>query len=245
MPIEPRFMFTTGLKEPMIVPAGTLRRAQEHVQHVESTLGLVVEKYLDNPARWRDTTPTVKITDKDLCAIALEHDTWIDWLWTRLAKWHESPPTGETEVMTPEDAATFWHGTRKIKVPVGRWDRHYCRKRMEQMYEIMRGRPTAGFNMGSKPLTPEQASSMIWLVGEFLDINPGQIDMAAPKEWNWDRKVRRMKLVQLDEIQPSNGYDGDGYEWCERCGAVATDSEGETNCPRRKSQCPVKRDRSY
>lgn len=244
MPIETRFMFTTGLSAPMIVPAGTLKRAQEHVSHVETTLGLRVEKYLDNRAHWCDTTPTVKVTDEGLCKLALEHDEWIDRLWTRLVKWHESPPTGETEVLTPEDAATFWHGTRKIGVPIERWDRRYCRKRMEEMYEILRGRPTRGFHCGSKPLTPEQANSVLWLVGEHLGINPDQLDMAVPKEWRWDSKARRMKLVQLDEAQPSGSYDGDGYDWCERCGPVAQNSSGETGCPRRKSQCPIKRDRS-
>ena len=245
MPIEPRFMFSTGLKSPMTVPAGTLADAQEHVQDVQETLGLVVTKHMDNPARWRDTTPTVEITDEELCDLAREHNEWIDELWENLGKWHESPPTGETETLTPEDAATFWHGTRKIKVPLERWDRRYYRERMEEVYNILRGQDVAGVHWGEKPLTPRQAAGVLWLISEHLGIDVGDQRLEAPREWVWSRKARRMKLVQLDEIQPSNGYDGNGYEWCERCGAVATDSEVETDCPRRKSQCPVKRDRSY
>lgn len=243
MSVETRFMFATGLERPMTVPRGTLARLQAHVREVEDRLGLVATKYLENPARWADTKPTKDVTDEVLCGTAQQHNEWVDDLWERLDDWHEKPPTENTEILTSEDAATFWHGTRKIDVPIHRWTRDYCRKRMEEVYEILRGRPTAGFNVASKPLTPEQAGSVIWLIGEYLGINPGQADMAVPKGWCYDRKAKRMKLVQLDEVQPSGSYDGDGYEWCERCGAVDVDSNGETGCPRPRSKCPIKRDR--
>lgn len=242
--IEGRFMFAQGLKESIVVPAGTLEQAQAHVQRIEQRLGLVAEKYLDNPSRWGSTAPTVDVTDEELCSVAREHDEWIDWLWDRLGEWHETPPTGATEMLTPEAAATFWHGTQAIDVPTARWDRQFYRKRMEEVYEILRGRPVCGVHWGSKPLTPQQAAGVLWLLAEHLGIDVGDQRLEAPREWQWDPKARRMKLVQLDEIQPSNSYDGDGYEWCEKCGAIAVDYDGDTGCPRSKSKCPIKRDRS-
>ena len=226
--VEARFVFTMGLREPMVVPAGTLAEAQAHVQHVEKCLGLVAEKYHDNPARWRGTTPTVEVTDEVLGTVASEHDEWIDWLWCRLSEWFKNPPTGATEVLTPDGAATFWHGTQAIRVPLERWDERYYRERMEEVYEILRGRTMRGVTLEQRALTPQQASGVLWLLAEHLRIEVGDQRLEAPRAWEWDSKARRHKLVQLDEVQASDGYDGAGYDWCERCGAVALGGLGPT-----------------
>lgn len=235
--VEGRFMFAAGLREPITVPKGTLARLQEHVRWVEETLGLTVEKYRDNPARWRSTEPGIEVNDKTLCAVAMDHEQWVDGLWDDLSKWHKEPPTGETETLTPADAATFWHGLQKIDVPVERWSRDYHKERMKEAFEIMRGRGE-GVSFGAKPLTPGQASSVIWVIEEILGINKHDCRMEAPREW-CRTKSGAMRLTQLDELQPSGSYDGNGYEWCERCGAVAQASNwGRFPCPRRK--CPVR-----
>lgn len=235
-------MFAQGLAKPMVVPLGTLAEAQGHVREVERRLGLVAEKYLDNPAHWRSTAPTIDVTDVALCKVALQHDEWIDSLWNSLDEWHKNPPTGETEVLTPEDAATFWHGTQAIEVPIDRWSREYYQKRMEEVYKIMRGRSVNGCCWQSKSLTPQQAAGVIWLFSEYLGLDAHDVRMDAPWSWEWSSKARRKIKVQLDEVQPSCSYDGEGYEWCEKCGAVAQ-WDGDTGCPRRKSQCPIKRER--
>lgn len=243
MPFEPRFIFARGLAKSIVVPKGTLAKLQAHVRNIEDSLGLVAEKYMDNPPHWRGTKPTKEITDEDLCNLARKHNLWVDWLWDMLGKWSVKPPTGETEELTPEGAATIWHGTEKIDVPLERWDRRYYREQMEEMYSIMRGQEVGGVHWGEKPLTPRQAANVLWLIAEHLGIDGDDQRLEAPREWTWDTNARRTKLVQLDEIQPTASYDGSGYEWCERCGAVASGVGGETGCPRRKSQCPIKRER--
>ena len=239
--IETRFTFTTGLSVSMTVPKGTLKDAQDHMRLVEETLGLVATRHPPNPPHWSTTKPGKDVPDEILCRTAMDHDEWVDYFWTRLSEWAEHPPRGETETLTPEDAATFWHGLRQIDVPMERWDRRYYRKKMEQVYEILRGRQVTGIHWGHKPLTPDQAGGVIWLIEQHLGLDVDDQRLEVPRAW---RVVNgRTKLVQLDEVQPSGGYDGDGYQWCERCGAVADDGYGDTGCPRSRSRCPLKRDR--
>lgn len=240
--METRFMFTTGLLESMTVPAGTLKGAQGHVRHVEDTLGLEVMGTPPSLSLWRTTKPGKDVSDETLCRIAADHNDWVDYFWRMLSEWHECPPKGDTETLTPEDAATFWHGLRQIDVPMERWDRHYYRRMMGQVYEILRGRQVTGVHWTHKPLTPDQAGGVLWLIEQHLGLDVDDQRLEVPRAW---RVVNgRTKLVQLDEVQPSGSYDGDGYQWCERCGAVADDGYGETGCPRSRSKCPIKRDRA-
>lgn len=236
--VEGRFMFAAGLREPITVPKGTLARLQEHVRWVEETLGLTVEKYLDNPAHWRSTDPGRDVSDTALCAVAMEHNQWMDRLWEDLGKWSEKPPTGETEMLTPADAATFWHGLQKIEVPVERWSRECHKERMKEAFEIMRGRGE-GVSFGAKPLTPGQASSVIWVIEEILGISNQDCDMAAPREWR-QTKGGAMRLTQLDELQPSGSHDGEGYVYCDQCGPVMPHDTFTRymSCPRKK--CPIR-----
>lgn len=236
--VEGRFMFASGILAPLLVPKGTLSRLQAHVQNVENTLGLVVTKYLDNPAHWRSTDPGIEVSDKTLCSVAMKHNQWVDWLWNDLSKWHTEPPTGETETLTPADAATFWHGLQKITVPVKRWSRDYHKERMEEAFEIMRGRGE-GVSFGAKPLTRGQASSVIWVIEEILQVGYQDCDMAAPRKW-CRTKGGTMRLTQLDALEPSGSYDGEGYVYCDQCGPVMPHDTFTRymGCPRKK--CPLR-----
>lgn len=239
---EVRFALSAGLRQPLVVPQGTLAQAQEHVQDVERALGLAVMRRPHSPARWRTTTPKVDIDDIAWCRWARAHNAWVERFWKHLEQWTQTPPTGSTETLTPEQAATFWHGLADLDVPPEHWDREHGVDQLTALYEILRGRPQRGFRWGTRPLTPEQAGGVLWLVGEYLGVNPGDIDMEAPRAW--ETKDGRTRLVQIDEARPNSSYNGNGYVWCERCGAVATDNSGETGCPRRESRCPVKQDRA-
>lgn len=240
---EVRFDLSTGLKKPLVVPLGTLAAAQAHVGDVEEWLGLRAEQgSAARPARWYSTTPTTSISDEVFCNIALEHSQWLDGFWQDLQKWAATPPGGNTEILTLEGASTFWHGLVRISVPVERWSREYYFERMKSMYKIMRGEPVEGIAWGGSPLSIKQASGVLWLVEQWLGVDPGDQRLEAPREWRWCAKTQKHKLVQLDLVERSGSYDGDGYEWCEHCGPVTQDN-GDTGCPRSAKRCPIKRSR--
>ena len=246
------FAFSTGLAKSITVPAGLLAHCQEHVRHVEQTLGLELqEPYRDNPRRWKPRKEDRCPSDEVLCIVAQDHNVWVRWLYEMLGEWskpgwHEKPltysrmqlyggsrplveefewgtrvtrydrfghdvpvnadGTPQTEVLTPDQAAMFWHGLQKVDVPVGRWTREYYRDRMEHLYEVLRGREHEGASIGCDPLTSEQAAAVVWLL-DVEEVIPGyQLDLEVPKGY--------------DELRSS--YDG-GYERCSICGAVDPD----------------------
>lgn len=213
------FGLAVGLSKPITAPAGTLKSCQDHVAKVEATLGFRVERDENNPAYWI-AKPQEGVSDDLLCRTALEHNDWIRRLYANIQEWHKKPPTGGTEVITLEDAQTFWHGLEIIHVPTERWTMTYYRDRMEHFYEVMRGRNSEGVSFDTKALTPKQAASVIILFAEFLDHQDIRLDVPNGH----------------DSLRAS--YDG-GYDWCTKCGPVA--EEEVENC--RKRNCPLRAER--
>lgn len=203
------FDFTTGLKQPMVVPAGFLKSCLEHVQSVEEALGFEVTQYLENPKYWKSTTPKEGVSNKTLCTVAESHNRWVRWLYHDLEKWcGEKPSSEKTETLTPEDAQTFWHGLRQITVPPERWTTDYYRERMNTLYEVMRGRETDGIDFDEDALTEQQAANVIRLFSEFLD--PGDLRLDVPKGH--------------DALYSS---DNGEYDWCPEEGAIHEDDTRE------------------
>lgn len=214
------FAFSTGLKEPMIAPKGTLSSIIAHVEGVEETLGLKREQFNDNPVHLNYDWLTDDIDDKVLCKTVSEHNEWVRTLYDLIAEWVESP-VADGETITPEDAATFWHGLRILDVPTNRWTGDYYRSRMEHLYEVMRGRPSEGVTLDADPLTPKQAGAIVCLFSGWLD--PQDLRLEVPKD--------------CDHLASS--YHGE-YDWCERCGAVLpeyADSCRERGCPVQENWC--------
>jgi hypothetical protein len=124
----------------------------------------------------------------------------------------------KTEVLSPEDAQTFWRGLVDIPVPSHRWTRSLYVDRMEHAYEVLRGRESEGVTLNcKKPLTVKQAAAVICLFSEWLDSHDMRLD------------VRR----GYDDLTSS--YDG-GHDWCEQCGAV--DYDDARNCTTKA--CPFR-----
>lgn len=206
-----RFLFSSGLAKPITAPKGTLAKMRTHVAYIEEALGL------DGAEGWR--FPKYEdVEDKVLCEKALDHNCWVEWVWDRFEAWFREAPRGETETITPEDAATIGHALQPINPPVERWDRRYYRNRMEHLFEVMRGRGSEGVSFDEKALTPKQAGAVISLFSFYLDSD--DIQLEVPKG--------------ADKLASS--YDGE-YEWCEKCGAVWPDDAGDC----RKRGCPVRK----
>jgi len=214
------FDLSSGLSKPLLVPKGTLASILEHVRHVEATLGLETEQYLDNPPHWKNCGWRLAmregISDETLCEEAEEHNAWIRWLYEKLGEWSENPPeTGEK--ITPEDANRFWHALERITVDPSRWTEKYYRARMEAVYEVMRGREAEGMTLDTKALTPQQAAAVVRLFEQWLD--PGDLRLDVPKGYDY----------------LASSVDG-GYVFCEKCGPVHPDEA--YSC--RKRGCPIR-----
>lgn len=210
------FELSTGLRQPLHCPAGTLAAIRAHVAEVEAALDLRrVQR--DGQADYWETRgfPSDDLEDELLCKVVEDHNRWVRWLYDRFAVWSKEPVEGG-DVITPEEAATFWHGLRRLFVLPDRWTGDYYRARMEVLYEVMRGRPTEGISFDAPKLSPKQAGAVIRLFSEHLD--PQDLRLEVPRG--------------CDHLASS--YWGE-YEWCERCAAVLP--EDAAAC--RKRGCPV------
>lgn len=234
MSVHVFFAFSAGLAKEITVPAGTLRACQEHVAKVERALGFEVDQYLDNPPYWISTTPAAGVTDETLCKVASQHNRWVRWLHGRLGAWskatmkkpirdgwHERPGFDatddsmifvagnygkpvETEKLTPEGAATFWHGLTEIDVPPARWTRDYYVERMQHVYEVLRGVDSEGVAFDAKPLSSKQAAAVVRVIDRYLDKHDTRLDVPRGR----------------DHLAAS---DDGGYDWCDTHGAVHWD----------------------
>ncbi|MDD5006625.1 MAG: hypothetical protein PHS33_09030 [Candidatus Omnitrophica bacterium] len=212
MAYNPFFDFTAGLAKTMKVPVGTKADIVKHIKTVESTLKIERENN-----HWeRNGYSTV--SDEVLCEIAEEHNTWVIWFYNRLEAWAEKPPK-PFEKMTKKDFKYYLPALVRVIVPPERWTRDYYRKRMEVLYEVMRSRECEGITFDEKALTTKQASQVINLFSEFLDVH--DLRLAVPKDCDY--------LASLSEGE---------YEWCERCGAITY--EHSLEC--RKHGCPLKKE---
>jgi hypothetical protein len=217
MPKFVYFTFAAGLSAPLTCPKGTLAKIQQHVRETEEVLRLKTTKYLDNPPHWdhfawREVVP--ELDDKVLCGAVSEHNAWVHRIYGKFAKWSATPPGGETETITPEQAQTFWHGLEELTVEPERWTADYYRERMNAMYDVLRGRETEGTTLGADPLTAEQADAVIGLVSVYLDTHDIRLSVCKGED---------------------HLTDSDGYMWCSRCGAINSDDAIQTDdnelCP--------------
>ena len=207
------FGFTAGLNSTIKVPKGTIEKLHEHVYYVEKTLNIKREKYLDNPERWA-LNDYKEIEDKILCETAEMHNDFVRDFYEDLAKWAKTSPI-EFEELTNDEFQKILPGLQTITVKPERWTGDYYTKRMEVLYDVMRGIETEGITFDGKKLTPKQASAVIVLFSEFLD--------------NDDRDLR----VPNGHDYLASSYDG-GYWWCQKCGATTYDDA--ESC--RKRKCP-------
>lgn len=220
------FSMSTGLNEPIRCPKGTYKRCLERVAHVEKMLGLKRTKYRDNPIHWdhlANLKEMAKVPNDVLCREAEKHNTWVRWLYGQFEEWSKTPPQGDdTELLTPEMAAEFWHALEFIEVPLDRWTSDYYRARMEACYEVMRRGESDGVSFDAKPLTAKQADAVIRLFSQFLDAH--DIRLAVP--------------VGRDCLKSS---DDGGYTWCEKCGAIDEDDvEYKIKYCRKRGGCPLR-----
>lgn len=218
MSYHPFFSMSTGFKKAIVVPAGTVKRCQDHVAGVESLLGIKSERYRRNPRHWIRPIPIEGVSDEVLCKTAMEHNAWVRHFFTKTQEWSKAKPTGDTEKMTPRDAQTFWHGLEDIKVPTERWTDEYYRDRMNHLYEVMRGNESEGVTFDEKPLTPRQAAQVINMFS-FLD--PGDARLDVPRGCDY----------------LASSEDG-GYDWCERSGCGAMHPDDWPHCLKRG--CPIR-----
>lgn len=193
------FSFSTGLSKPITVPKGWTAQTRQHIADFESALGLKCEQNAGNSRHWTSESKQCEdIADDVLCDKAERHNTFVVYTYRNLGKWSESPPK-DGELLTPEIASEFWHGLDQINVPAHRWNDDYYVERMKEFYEALRGRDGMGMSLDAKPLTEEQADSVISLIAQWLD--PGDTRLAVPKGSD--------ALCQ-----------GDDYAWCAYCGAL-------------------------
>jgi|SRR6185437_11061859 len=247
------FSFSKGLAKPILVPKGTLAALQEHVARVEKALGLKVEKYRDNPAHWRDTTPTTDISDEDFCKLVEEHNRWVRWVYNWFGEWSEAtrkkqaPKDGwgrwerrfgpdlhlyftgcniksdPPDTLTPADAQTFWHGLQELEVPVERWSRDYYVSRMQHLYEVMRGNESEGVTFNAKKSLTPRQAAAVVCLFSSY-IDSHDMRLDVPNGY--------------DHLASS--YDG-GYDWCSTCGPVHPDDSRQSNC--RRKGCDLRSER--
>lgn len=221
------FDFSTGLAKTLRVPKGTVADLVRHVDAVEKILGIKRTTFgTDKQIGWDEWDPNFRagfpnVDNKTLCGTAEQHNRWVGWVWERFEDWAKSPVRGGDR-LTPYLAKKFWPGLRRLTVEPDRWTSDYYRARMDELYEAMRGRPAATMVFDGKPLEPRQASAVINLFDQYLDV--GDLRLEVPKG--------------CDYLLPSSAHEG-GYDWCERCGAI---DPNDYSC--RKRGCPVAKERS-
>lgn len=250
--IDVRFTFSVGIKEQMAVKKGFLKDVKAHLERVADQLGFVVDRrppsdlYPHGTACWHLPHDTKKELDSELyCRVAMDHADWLEDITGSLSRWSKEPPKGETELLRPEDCVGFWYGLSQIHVPFEKWSREYFIWRMKQSYDFLRGNEVEGcIPNRMKPLSIDQANTVIWMMAELLHLDRHDVRMEAPKGWIWKAKPGgggRMVLKQTDMLEPSDAHTGEGYVFCENCGPVVQDGGGNTGCPRRK--CPIRLER--
>ncbi|HND33365.1 MAG TPA: hypothetical protein PLA94_25375 [Myxococcota bacterium] len=247
--VDMTFTFSVGIKEQMAVKKGFLKDVKAHLERVVVKLGFVVSRkepsdlYPHGTAYWYLPRDVEKELDGELyCRIAMDHAAWLEYVTEDLRRWSKEPPKGETELLRPEDCVEFWYGLSQIHVPFEKWSREYFIWRMEAAYAFLRGYEVEGHSAnGMKPLSIEQANTVIWMMAELLHLDRHDVRMEAPKKWRRVRKSvggrGRMVLKQTDMLEPCDGHNGEGYAFCESCGPVVQEY-GSTGCPRRK--CPLR-----
>lgn len=216
MPYETMFSLAVSVASPMRVPEGTIARIEEQIAATEQALGFEREKYRDNPERWMSHNVSRDIDDRKACEAVAKHNQFVVWLFRRMEAWGKSPPDKDAEVLTVERSAELFPFLVQIRLSPDRWSGDFYQERMDEFYEVMRGRATNGISFGAKSLTPQQADAVVTLFAEHLDLH--DIRLAVPKGRDY--------LARSD--------DG-GYSWCEKCCAAIAECDigscGKRRCP--------------
>jgi hypothetical protein len=206
------FELSTGLSKPIIVPKGTLSEIINQIKKTETELGFKTTQFRDNPPHWESTEPKDGVSNKQLCNIVEEHNTFVRWLYGLFERCTKDPPK-DGETITPEDASKFWHGLQLIDVSPDRWTGDYYQQRMIALYEAMRGRETEGNIFDAKPLTIKQANGVINLFSQYLDLEDIRLDVPIGYDY----------LTTEDEE----------HIWCDKCEGLVTNQHAY-NCKKRK-----------
>lgn len=243
MSFNVHFSFSWCLAKTLTVPAGTKEQSIAHVNEVQRLLNLTLEPpyggnlkaygelYPSHWDTWKRSAAWETVNDEILCKTVESHNRWVRSMYDDFEKYATTPFVATawvgTEELTPADAREFWHGLTILEVPVDRWTRDYYRARMEALYEVMRGRPSEGMELDSKPLSQQQTGAVIRLFEQYLDNHDLRLDVVQQPGRGFNG---------LDFIASS--YDG-GYDYCDACyKSIAPDCIGQ--CCRRK--CPLKRE---
>lgn len=228
------FMFSAGLAKPLVVPEGTAESIIDQGQLTQrDLLGLPPDEWHSADTRMRHHTPDevraaqprgrYQPTD-ERCAVGSHYER--DVRGATLCKAHErhngfvrhiyrlfSEASGRSpdevgdafEVVTPEQAKAFWPYLSMVgEIPVELWTREFALARNRDLYEAFRGREGGDMILNAPPLTTEQAAAVINIICRYTD--PHEQDFDVPKGH--------------DSLEQSGSYSGDGYTWCEHCGAV-------------------------
>ena len=220
------FAFSNGLAQTIQVPKGTLASIMAHVRYVETTLGVRAEEpmHADDMPHWNRYSKAwrsgfAEVEDETLCKTVEAHNQWVRDIFDQIAGWADKP-VEDGEEITPKHARAFWHALEQLKVDPQRWTREYFVARMGELYEAMRGREAAGMAFDAKPLTERQAAAVFNLFDQYIDRHDMRLDVPKGRDYL------------------ASSYDG-GYDWCEKCGAVAPE-DGDA-CTKRK--CPIRAER--
>lgn len=163
---------------------------------------------LEDHGSWAWNHPSGPLFDDLVCATVDWHNDWVRGLYADFTSWSKVP-VKDGEKITPKQGRTFWHALRLLEVPVTRWSRSYFLRRMESLYQVMRGRDDEGVSFDEEPLTQQQAAAVIKLFGQYLDVHDLRLDVP-----------RGLDGEGYDYLASS--YDG-GYVWCENCGPMHPD----------------------
>lgn len=214
------FAFSEGLKQDIYVSKKTI----EYVMH---KVGLQMDTLdISDIAEIPDMSSLERFAEKHfeqghrgdeaICEFASEQCKLVEMAYDMVQKATPEPTTENTALLTQGDFKAILPMLKQVDVPIERWSKDYHRERMDEVYEILRGRPTDKVSWEIPPLTEEQAAGVVWLIDVVLGVDRHQNDLAVCKG--------------QDHISDTNEY-----HWCEKCGAVDyddthEDDEGETVC---------------
>ena len=161
------FDLAVSFERPIAVPVGTHKKILKQIESVESELGYTREKYLDNPWHWRETLKD-GVSGETFCEVVKGHNAFVRSLYDSFQKWVAEKPGGETEIITVKQSRDFFPGLKQLSVPYEKWSEDYFEEKLENLYEIIRGRDQEGVSFDAEPLSEEQAGKVILLLHEYI-----------------------------------------------------------------------------
>lgn len=161
------FDLAVGFERPITAPAGTHKKILKQIESVESELGYTREKWKDNPWHWCEVLKG-GVSDETFCEVVKWHNIFVRSLYDDLEKWADKKPDGKTEIITPKQAKGFMPGLKQLSVPYEKWSEDYFENKLENFYDIVRGRDREGVSFDAEPLSEGQAGKVILLLHEYI-----------------------------------------------------------------------------